>query len=185
MPRTYRVACVVLASLCAACATLDPQREKNRQLAAAHVYERPIAEVWAEVKGLLAALEYTYKEEPGAFVLVTEFQEQLDGADAVSVWRRYLVKAHALDGKRTVVRFFKHELAASAEGIDSENGHVTVTTGQAQRGEFNPRHNGAIRYKGRNRPSMKRDLTMEWELVRRIEGDTPARPLAAGGPQPD
>lgn len=169
MPRTYRVALVLLASLCAACATVDPQLAKNRQLAAKHVHERPIDEVWTHVKALLDAEGYSYMEESGTFVLVTEYKEMFGGADAVSVWRRYLVKAHAVDAEHTVVRFYKHELAAYAEMVDNKSGHLMVYSKQAQRGDFNPRHNGALRYRGRNAPSLRRDLTMEWELVRRVE----------------
>ena len=80
--------CAVLCGVLAGCATgrssLDiPEGEAT--------YEQPLEEVWPAVRAWFTQNQLTFREDPGSFVLETEWREEFAASRVAGFWHRYMV----------------------------------------------------------------------------------------------
>ncbi|MFP2909970.1 hypothetical protein ACLESD_34010 [Pyxidicoccus sp. 3LFB2] len=86
--RSVAYAAVALALMVTGCAArmgdLDiPDREA--------IYDRPLEEMWPEVRTFFSENELPFREDPGSMVLETEWREEFGGSKIAGYWHRYLV----------------------------------------------------------------------------------------------
>lgn len=155
-----------------------------REHAGEHIYERPLPEVWAAAKQLLADDGYSGREERGGWVYVTEWKESSSSSNVSSVQERFMVEGKELSPSRCTVRFMKITRSSGASGStlggvsnnSTHQGMAKLSAGNAG-SEGGPMPStstpGGITQQS-SLASGKRDLDMEWRLLRKIE------PKAAG-----
>ncbi|AEI62652.1 DUF1688 family protein [Corallococcus macrosporus] len=55
------------------------------------IYERPLEEVWPEVRRFFTENKLPYKEDKGSLVLETDWRQEFGGSKIASFWHRYMV----------------------------------------------------------------------------------------------
>ncbi|MFP2934562.1 hypothetical protein ACLESO_57535, partial [Pyxidicoccus sp. 3LG] len=55
------------------------------------IYDRPLEEVWPEVRQFFTDNELSFREDRGSMVLQTEWREEFGGSKVSGYWHRYLV----------------------------------------------------------------------------------------------
>lgn len=155
-----------------------------REHAGEHVYDRPMPEVWAAAKQLLADDGYSGREERGGWVFVTEWKESSSSSNVSSVQERYMVEGKELSPSRCTVRFMKITRSSGASGsslggVSNNSTHQGMASLSSASGNASPGNMPATSTPGgitqqASIASGKRDLDMEWRLLRKIE------PKAAG-----
>ncbi|ATB45448.1 hypothetical protein [Corallococcus macrosporus] len=55
------------------------------------IYERPLEEVWPEVRRFFTENKLPYKEDKGSLVLETDWRQEFGGSKISSFWHRYMV----------------------------------------------------------------------------------------------
>lgn len=77
------VAACVLAGCAARQGTGIPDEEA--------IYDLPLEEVWPSVRQFFTDSNLSFREDPGSFVLETEWREEFGGSRVAGFWHRYLV----------------------------------------------------------------------------------------------
>jgi uncharacterized lipoprotein len=120
--------------------------------AAQHVYRKPIAEVWPQVRMLLKEKELPLREAPGGYEISTDWHMVGAPSTLGTNYVRYLVRGKQPTPAMSTVEIFKQNRVESGPGpVDSQ-------TGQRQS-------------LGTDTTNMVRDMEMEWELMQRIDPD--------------
>ncbi|WP_375770322.1 hypothetical protein NR798_05350 [Archangium gephyra] len=118
--------------------------------AAQHVYRKPIAEVWPQVRMLLKEKELPLREAPGAYEISTDWQMVGAPSTLGTNYVRYLVRGKQPTPAMCSVEIFKQNRVEAGQGpVDAQTG---------QRREI-----------GTDTTNMVRDMEMEWELLQRID----------------
>lgn len=139
---------LAVASL-AGCATA--RREAYIQdKAAQHVYRKPIAEIWPQVRSLLQEKELELREAPGGYEISTDWQMVGAPSTLGTAYVRYLVRGKQPSPAMSAVEIFKQNRTESGQGP------MDARTGQRQQ-------------IGNDVTNMVRDMEMEWELLQRLD----------------
>jgi hypothetical protein len=161
-------------SLCLLAGCAAQRREAfAKERAAEHVYQRPLEELWPVAKQLLKDEGYSWKEIPGQYVLATEWREE--GGGAVVSYTRYLVEGKKVTDAGSIIRFTKSTKSTQGTPTESFGGGAPKQTqegpnsnmlsmansAQGQQGPLNQGVTGAVQG--------TRDLTMEWQLLKRTD----------------
>jgi hypothetical protein len=149
-----------------------------RESAGDYVYRRPLPEVFAAAKALLAEDGFTGREEQGSANFITEWKGDGGESSVSARFTRYLVRGQALGPSKSIVRFFiiQRSRSSSAGGISDPQGstHTGMSSlgGGAAEGEGGPAPQSSqegIGQKAAISSNGQRDLTMEWRLLQKVE----------------
>lgn len=180
--RVVLVALALLALLAASGCAASNRDTFVRERAGEHVYNRPMAEVWAAAKQLLTDDGYTGRESKGQWVYVTEWKDADGQASVGSRFTRYLVEGKELGPNKSVVRFTQVLRATGSTGAGVGDTERSTHSGMASMrgsGEAGADATGGVPQSGQEgigpRSALatgKRDLTMEWRLLQKLEPTT-------------
>lgn len=173
MYRSTRTAGVLLAlaSLLALSGCAGSLRENyQRDKAAGHVYRKPLAELWPGVKAVLKEKGYSWRENPGRFVLETEWRDVGGGTLGPATAYRFLVEGVTLTTGGTVLRVTRAERTSRDIGVGYVDGVVKTRRDLASAIESSDASG-----KLPTERSTARDLELELELLRRIDPEGAAK----------
>ncbi len=115
-----------------------------------HVYRKPIAEVWPQVRSMLQEKELPLREAPGAYEISTDWQMVGAPSSLGTAYVRYLVRGKQPTPAMCAVEIFKQNRTEAGQGpMDAQTG---------QRREI-----------GTDTTNMTRDMELEWELLQRVD----------------
>ncbi len=170
--------CVVLLGALSACTTrlvdFVPEEEA--------VYEHPLEEVWPKVRPFFQEQGFRVHEEPGTFVLETEWREEFGGSRVAGYWHRYMVtgkRESPSTSKLQVIRISRsankalrapgsdlywgvssgadEQMAAASQGIDMPGDLMGPQAGPDLQSNTVSESRQEVR-----------DLMMEWKLHERV-----------------
>ena len=118
--------------------------------AGAHVYRKPVAEVWPKAKELLAEEGYSVMEAKGGFEMQTDWLMQGAPSSLGTSYARYLVRGIERGPGQCVVEFHRQNR------VESKAAHDTSTGGSQD----------AL---GTDTNTLTRDYAMEWKLMQRAD----------------
>ncbi|NTX09382.1 hypothetical protein HUA76_01190 [Myxococcus sp. CA056] len=181
------LACVFMVTGCAAHrGELDyPDREA--------VYDRPLAEMWPEVRGFFTRNELSFREDKGSMVLETEWRQEFGGSRISGFFHRYMVvgrRETPTSSKLQIFRITKSvnkTLSPPGNQIDwgvnrNMGGPNQEDNGQSVE-DFEDRlalprgENGFFAESGQG----QRDMVMEWRVFREV---APLLAKEENAPQP-
>jgi hypothetical protein len=169
------------------------------------IYDRPLEEVWPEVRQFFTDNNLPFREDKGSRVLQTEWREEFGGSKVSGYWHRYLVlgkRESPTKSKLWVIRITKSAnkaLSQAGKELDwgvSRVGHGgggSENGGTSTGGEFSPPTTSPEDWeemldapKGENSffaesAQGARDLTMEWKVFRVV---APKLAKAENAPRP-
>ncbi|MFP2933059.1 hypothetical protein ACLESO_49505, partial [Pyxidicoccus sp. 3LG] len=134
--RSVAYAAVVLACMVAGCAArmggLDiPDREA--------IYDRPLEEMWPEVRQFFTENNLPFREDRGSMVLQTEWRQEFGGSKVSGFWHRYLVlgkRESPTQSKLWIIRVTKSQnKALSMAGREVDWGPSRALFGGGRKGE--------------------------------------------------
>ena len=149
-----------------------------REQAGEHVYDRPMPEVWAAAKQMLADEGYSGREERGGWVFVTEWKESSSSSNVSSVQERYMIEGKELSPSRCTVRYMKITRSSGASssslgGVSNNSTHSGMSEMRSPKpgseGNKPPTSTPGGITQQASIASGKRDLEMEWRLLRKLE----------------
>ncbi|WP_164008179.1 ChaN family lipoprotein [Pyxidicoccus trucidator] len=200
--RLVAYAAVALALVMTGCAArmgdLDiPDREA--------IYDRPLDEMWPEVRTFFTQNELPFREDKGSMVLQTEWRQEFGGSKVAGFWHRYLVlgkRESPTQSKLWIIRITKSAnsaLSVAGKELDwgvsragrggggSENGgtptggeFVPPTTSPEDWEEMMDAPRGDNSYFAESGQG-SRDLLMEWKVFRSV---APKLAKEENAPQP-
>ncbi|MCP3135720.1 hypothetical protein LXT23_00005, partial [Pyxidicoccus sp. QH1ED-7-1] len=133
--RAMAYAAVALACMVAGCASrqgaLDiPDREA--------IYDRPLEEVWPEVRQFFTDNQLSFREDKGSMVLQTEWREEFGGSKVAGYWHRYLVlgkRESPTQSKLWVIRITKSANKALSQAGKELDWSVNRSVGMSHNGD--------------------------------------------------
>lgn len=140
------VAAIALTTGCAA----NRREAYLHDKAGAHVYRKPVAEVWPKARELLAEEGYSVMEAKGGFEMMTEWLMQGAPSSLGTSYARYLVRGIEKGPGQCTVEFLRQVRVESQGAFDTAKGK---------------RAEGA----GTDDNTMNRDYAMEWKLIQRAD----------------
>jgi len=161
-----------IAGVCLAIATLlvlsgcSGSLRKNymRDKAADHVYRKPLAEIWPGVYAVLKDKGYSWRENPGRFVLETEWRESGGGTLGPASSSKFLVEGVTLATGGSVLRVQRLDRTTQEVGTNYTDGVVKTRADAAA-----ALASGGARSTLPTQKSSARDLELELELLQRID----------------
>ncbi|NTX06121.1 hypothetical protein [Myxococcus sp. CA040A] len=181
------LACVFMVTGCAAHrGELDyPDREA--------VYDRPLAEMWPEVRGFFTRNELSFREDKGSMVLETEWRQEFGGSRISGFFHRYMVvgrRETPTSSKLQIFRITKSvnkTLSPPGNQIDWGVNRNMGGPNQEDKGQsvedfedrlaFPRGENGFFAESGQG----QRDMVMEWRVFREV---APLLAKEENAPQP-
>lgn len=166
------------AGVCLAIATLlalagcsgSLQKNYMRDKASHHVYRKPLAEIWPSVYAVLKDKGYSWRENPGRFVLETEWRESGGGTLGPTTSSKFLVEGVTLASGGAVLRVQRLDRMTQEVGTNYTDGVVKTRADVAAAVA-----SGGARTTLPTQQSFARDLEMELELLQRIDPEGAAR----------
>lgn len=157
------------------------------QLAGHYVYDKPIAEVWAQARELLMDEGFALQESPETYELVTDWRDVMSGSIA-RVWIRYLAVGEQIDGDRCILRFVRAQVnyvPSSWSNSKGEGGWITQMRRMLAPIAIRLQHQGAEDRQGAGTNEVAgRDLYMEYKLLKRVAPEVAAHlEVQAGSPE--
>ena len=119
-----------------------------QEKASDYVYRKPIAEVWPQVRALLAEKELPVREAQGAYEISTDWHQQGAASNLGTSYVRYLVRGHQPSPALTQVEILRQNRVESGQGALASANNRTTGTDSVNR---------------------TRDREMEWELLQRVD----------------
>jgi hypothetical protein len=152
------VVLLAVSLLAAGCAS--SRREMYiQEKASGHVYGKPLAEVWPQVRSLLKEKDLPLREAPGAFEIATDWHMLGAPSSLGTNYVRFYVRGKQPSPVTCSVEIFRQNRTESGPGP------VDARTGQRQS-------------LGTDSTNMTRDRELEWELLQRVDPER-ARALRA------
>ncbi|QDE66451.1 hypothetical protein BHS09_05220 [Myxococcus xanthus] len=103
------------------------------------IYERPLEEVWPEVRQFFTENKLPFKEDKGSLVLETDWRQEFGGSKISSFWHRYMVlgkRETPTKGKLWIIRITKSSSTAlSPPGREVDWGSSRVVGGRLGHGD--------------------------------------------------
>lgn len=144
---------VVLAVCLLAVGCTASRREMYlHEKASGHVFHKPIAEVWPQVRSMLRERDLPMREVQGGFEIATDWWMQGTPSSLGTSYVRYYVRGRHPSPETCVVEIFRQNRTTR----DSEDMASTSN-----------RMSGAT-----DTNAMTRDRELEWELLQRVEPET-------------
>jgi hypothetical protein len=173
MHRSTRASGVLLAvaTLLALSGCAGTRRENfQRDQAAAHVYRKPLVELWPQVKAVLQEKGYSWRESSGRFVLETEWRDAGDGTLGTATSYRYLVEGYTRPSGGTILRVMRAERTSQDIGSNYRSGVVRTRSDMAG-AVASSNTSGKLPAERRS----ARDLQLELELLQRLDPEAAAK----------
>jgi uncharacterized lipoprotein len=121
-----------------------------QEQATQHVYRKPIAEVWPQVRMLLKERDLPLREAPGAYEISTDWHMVGAPSTLGTNYVRYLVRGKQPTPAMCAVEIFRQNRTEAGQGpVDARTG---------QRHEI-----------GTDSTNLVRDRELEWELLQRVD----------------
>lgn len=162
--------CLTLAALALAGCSSSLRNNYMRDEASRHVYRKELVEIWPVVHQVLKERGYSWRENPGRFVLETEWRESGGGTLGVTTSSRFLVEGVRVASGGVALRVTRLDRTSQSIGVGYTDGVVR-----------NPRDRAAA-INGSSAsgtlPTEKRssrDLELELVLLQRIDPEAAAR----------
>jgi uncharacterized lipoprotein len=172
MHRNTRAAgvCLAIAALLALTGCSGSLRQNYlRDQAAHHVYHQPLVEIWPTVHAVLKEKGYSWRENPGRFVLETEWLDSGGGTLGPATSSRLLVEGVHVASGGVALRVTRLDRTSQAVGSSYVDGAVSTRA----------EHAAAVNSNNNNSPQAEqrsaRDLELELELLRRIDPEAAAK----------
>lgn len=159
MKSPSRVAALLVVSALALVTTGCAARRQQAYLedkAGAHVYRKPIAEVWPQALALLKEKGFSVQTGAKGFEAVTHDLQVSAPSSLGTTFARYLVRGVERGPGQCTVEFHKYER--------SETRGATDTQGRGRDLGENPAM-------GASTAQFKRDHDLEWQLLQRVDPD--------------
>ncbi|MFP2909971.1 hypothetical protein ACLESD_34015 [Pyxidicoccus sp. 3LFB2] len=102
------------------------------------IYDRPLEEMWPEVRTFFSENELPFREDPGSMVLETEWREEFGGSKIAGYWHRYLVlgkRESPTQSKLWIVRITKSANKALSQAGKELDWGTSRTLGMSAGGE--------------------------------------------------
>ena len=147
-PWSLSVVLLAVASLAAGCASARRDAYIHDK-AMQHVYRKPIAEVWPQVRSVLQEKELPLREAPGAYEISTDWHMVGAPSSLGTNYVRYLVRGKQPTPAQCTVEIFKQNRTEAGQGP------VDPNTGERQS-------------LGTDTTNLVRDRELEWELLQRL-----------------
>jgi uncharacterized lipoprotein len=148
-PWSLSVVLLAVSTLAVGCAST--RREAYIQdKAMQHVYRKPIAEVWPQLRSMLQEKELEMREAPGGYEISTDWQMVGAPSSLGTAYVRYLVRGKQPTPAMCAVEIYKQNRTEAGPGpVDAQTN---------QRREI-----------GTDTTNMSRDMELEWELLQRVD----------------
>jgi hypothetical protein len=118
-----------------------------------HVYRKPIAEVWPQVRMLLKEEGFSLIEAPGGYEITTEWLQMGAPSSLGTTYSRYLARGRQPNPGMTQVEFLRQNRTETASA-------PTPTRMPAESAG------------GPGNTNLRRDLELEWKLMQRVDPET-------------
>ncbi|MBZ4422125.1 hypothetical protein [Myxococcus sp. RHSTA-1-4] len=141
-----------------------------RDKAAEHVYRKPLAEIWPRVHEVMNDKGYSWRENPGRYVLETEWRESGGGTLGPTTSSKFLVEGVSRADGGCVLRVQRLDRTTQEIGTNYTDGVVRTRTERAV-----AISGGGARSSLPTQQTFARDLQMELELLQRIDPEAAAR----------
>ncbi|MCP3142853.1 hypothetical protein [Pyxidicoccus xibeiensis] len=174
MYRFTRIAgvCLAVATLAALTGCSGTLRENyQRDLAANHVYRKELAEVWPHVQATLRDKGYSWRENPGKYVLETEWLDSGGGTLGPVSSSRFLVEGVRHTSGGCVLRVMRGDRISQDIGVGYTDGSKVRTRADLQESLQGNGGRGKLPTEQR----YARDLELELELLQRIDPEGAAK----------
>ncbi|WNG60896.1 ChaN family lipoprotein [Archangium gephyra] len=177
--RSVRLFSVGLMLLLAGCAT-GPKGSGIPDEEA--IYDVPLEELWPSVRQFFTDNQLAFREDPGNFVLETEWREEFGGSKVAGFWHRYLVlgkRETPTRGKLWIIRVTRSAGRTLSTAGDELDWGVNRTVGQGpgatdasgwsmeDQAEFQGRPIGENSIVAGSAQG-SRDLVMEWKVFHAV-----------------
>ncbi len=168
VPLTRRLA-LLLIPLTLMVSCIGAQRRLIDARASAYVFHRPITEVSAAVRALLAEKDFSVSSMSGDTVVRTDWRTAFEAEGIATTYERHLVVIRPLTPQHC--RLEMVHLTRATVGM--ETAHPTLSGGTAARNNDGTQSRGEAGTGNRPLPLgpaiLARDLDSEWELIQRLE----------------
>jgi uncharacterized lipoprotein len=148
-PWSLPLVLLAVTTLAAGC-TASRREAYIQDKAAQHVYRKPIAEVWPQVRMLLKEKELPLREAPGGYEISTDWHMVGAPSTLGTNYVRYLVRGRQPTPTMCSIEILKQNR------VEAGQGPVDARTGKRQ--EI-----------GTDTTNLVRDMEMEWELLQRVD----------------
>ncbi|WP_171819113.1 hypothetical protein [Pyxidicoccus fallax] len=163
--------CLVFATLVALTGCSGSLRKNYmRDKAAEHVYQKSLVEVWPRVHDVLKDKGYSWRENPGRFVLETEWRDAGGGTLGPSTQSKFLVEGVTRPNGGVILRVQRLDRTTQEIGTNYTRGAIRTQTDRAI-----AINSGGARSTLPTQQTFARDLQLELELLQRIDPDAAAK----------
>jgi uncharacterized lipoprotein len=151
------------------------QRRENylRDQAGEHVYAQTLPELWPQVKGLLQARGYSWREVPGRYVLETEWKENGGGTLGHS-YTRYLIEGLRRKGGGSLLRVMRNDASSQPTAVHYAGTQGPMNSTKAINDAIVNAANSNTTGMTSTQKRAYRDLELELDLMRLIDPDAAA-----------
>jgi hypothetical protein len=146
------------------------RRNYVRDKASQHVYRQSLVELWPHVYAVLKDKGYSWRENPGRFVLETEWLDSGGGTLGATSSSKFMVEGFTLANGGSVLRVQRLDRVTQEIGTGYTSGVVRTPTERAT-----AMASESARKTLPTQQSFARDLEMELELLRHIDPEAAAR----------
>ncbi|QSQ23676.1 hypothetical protein JY651_01435 [Pyxidicoccus parkwayensis] len=161
--------CLALAALALAGCSGSLRHNYMRDEASRHVYQKELAEIWPVVHQVLKERGLSWRENPGRFVLETEWRESGGGTLGPTTSSRFLVEGVRV-ASGVALRVTRLDRTQQAIGVGYTDGVVRNSREAAAASESST---ASGKLPTENRSS--RDLELELVLLQRIDPEGAAK----------
>ncbi|QSQ20244.1 hypothetical protein JY651_33970 [Pyxidicoccus parkwayensis] len=143
------------------------------------IYDRPLEEMWPEVRTFFTENNLPYREDKGSMVLETDWRQEFGGSKIAGYWHRYMVlgkRESPTQSKLWIIRITKSSnKALSKPGKELDWGVSRAVGGVSDNGVLSPEDAEAYFNAPQGENSFfaesgqgARDLVMEWKVFRSV-----------------
>ncbi|MFP2908013.1 hypothetical protein ACLESD_23780 [Pyxidicoccus sp. 3LFB2] len=175
MHRITRAAgvCLAIATLLALTGCSGSLRQNYlRDRASHHVYRQELVEIWPVVRSVLKQKGYSWRENPGRYVLETEWLDSGGGTLGPTTSSRYLVEGVPVPSGGVALRVRRLDRTSQAVGSSYVDGKVRTYADRAA--AINSNSSGSSGSLPAEQ-SFARDLALELELLQHIDPEAVAK----------
>ena len=173
MNRSTRFAgvCLAVVTLLALSGCANSLRKSYlRDKTADHVYRKELAELWPHVRTVLKSHGYFWKENPGRYVLETDWLDSGGGTLGPGTASRFLVRGIVLPSGGTVLRVLRGDRLQQSVGVGYVDRVIKTEEDYAQ-AVNNSQASGVLP----TQQSYFRDLEIEVEILRLSDPEAATR----------
>ncbi|WP_163995506.1 hypothetical protein [Pyxidicoccus caerfyrddinensis] len=162
--------CLAVATLALAGCSNTLRHNYMRDEASHHVYRKELVEIWPAVHAVLKERGLSWRENPGLFVLETEWRESGGGTLGPTTSSRFLVEGLRQANGGVSLRVTRLDRTSQSIGVGYTDGLVRNSRDRAAAANGSTA-SGTLPTENRS----SRDLELELELLQRIDPEGAAK----------